>query len=188
MGFGKPNALAGLSTDKRFEVDGANIARDFVIAHAASDTPWEAARLDRLWTAIALHTTPSIALHAAPETALVNMAITADFAGVYWSPDDAQGPITLEEYRAVTNAFPRGGFNRQGVKDIMCGLCRRKPETTYDNFVGLFGRKYGYNGEGKGREEYTKLWEDNQVVERLLQGLDALDRLDGSSSKQADDQ
>lgn len=181
MGLSKSDVLAGLSTDKRFEVDGANIARSFVVSHAGSDSQWDAARIDQLWTAIALHTTPSIALHAAPEVALANMAITADFAGVNWSHGGRAGLISLEEYLAVTNAFPRGSFNRQGLKEIMCGLCQRKPETTYDNFVGLFGRKYGYDGNGKGREEYTNLWEENQVAEILLQGLDAVDALGGPS-------
>lgn len=63
----------------------------------------------------------------------------------------------------------------------MCGLCRRKPETTYDNFVGGLGREFGYDGEGEGREEYMNLWEENQVADLLLQGLDALDHVDASS-------
>lgn len=57
-----PDALSGLSQDKRFEVDGANIARNFVASHLDSNSAehWDPARLDRLWMAIALHTTPSI--------------------------------------------------------------------------------------------------------------------------------
>lgn len=62
----------------------------------------------------------------------------------------------------------------------MCGLCQKKPATTYDNFVGVFGIKYGVDGEGHGKIEYTRRWEENQVIEPLLSGLDALDALDKS--------
>lgn len=178
----KPDALPGLSQDKRFEVDGANIARNFVASHTTSANHWDATKLDRLWMAIALHTTPSIALHATPEIALANQAITADFAGPYWSSDGQNRPITMEEYYAITKAFPRGSFNREGLKSTFCGLCQQKTETTYDNFVGQFGREFGYDGEGSGREEYARRWEGNQVTVSLLRGLDALDCLDASGS------
>jgi len=32
------------------------------------------------------------------------------------------------------------GGMREGVREIMCHLCGMKPETTFDNFVGQFGR------------------------------------------------
>ncbi len=52
-------------TDQRFEIDGADEARKFLNSHGITG---EAA--DRVWTAIALHTTPEIPLHMAPEIAL----------------------------------------------------------------------------------------------------------------------
>lgn len=177
----KGDALPGLSLDKRFEVDGANIAKDFISSRPSAGEVWDAARLEKLWTAIALHSTPSIALHAAPEVALANMAITADFAGPYWSPDGSQGPITVQEYRAVTKRFPRGTFSREGLKRTICGLCQRKPKTTYDNIAGSFGRSFGYDGQGLGQKEYAQNWEENQVAGILLRGLDALDQLDANS-------
>lgn len=36
---------------------------------------------------------------------------------------------------------------------------------------------------GLRREKYAHRWEDNQVAEPLLQGLDALDNLDASFSE-----
>lgn len=119
-------------------------------------------------------------LHAAPEIALANQGITADFAGPFWSPDGQQRPIIVREYHAITQAFPRGNFNREGLERTFCGLCQRKAETTYDNFVGQFGRDFGYNGEETGREEYARIWEE-QVTVSLLRGLDALDCLDAST-------
>lgn len=182
LAFTKSNDLEGLTVDKRFEVDGANIARDFLQSHVNKDS-WDEARLERLWIAIALHTTPSIARHADPEIALAQMAIEADFAGPYWSPGPGSTtgqPITVNEYRAVTTLFPRVDSDRESTQRLMCGLCQKKPGTTYDNFVGLFGLKYGVDGKGEGKDEYTRQWEEKQVIGPLLSGLDALDALDQS--------
>src|SRR5215831_15713653 len=43
------------SADKRFEVDGANAASDFLRSHGIADRD-----IETVWTAIALHTTPGI--------------------------------------------------------------------------------------------------------------------------------
>lgn len=182
LAFATSSELEGLSVDKRFEVDGANIAKDFIRSHVDKES-WGEARLERLWTAIALHTTPSVARHAAPEIALTQMAIEADFAGPYWSPvpGGAKGQwITVDEYRAVTKLFPRVDFDRDGTKRLLCGLCNKKPETTYDNFLGGFGVRYGIDGEGGGKAEYTSQWEKHQFVEQLLSGLEALEALEKS--------
>lgn len=173
----------GLTTDKRFEVDGANIATNFLRSHVDRES-WNDAKIERMWMAIALHTTPSIARHAAPEIALANMAILADFAGPFWSPFPGSGRgswITDDEYRAVITQFPRLDWDKEGLKKAMCGLCQSKPNTTYDNFVGMFGVKYGIDGEGGGRIEYKKQWEDNQMFQALLSGLEALETLENSS-------
>lgn len=180
--FASSNELDGLTVENRFEIDGANIAKDFLHSHVDRGS-WDEARIERLWMAIALHTTPSIARHAAPEIALAQMAIEADFAGPYWSPvpgSTAGQPITVDEYLVVTRLFPRVNFDRENTKRLMCGLCQTKPDTTYDNFVGLFGVNYGVDGEGHGKIEYARQWEENQVIEPLLRGLDALDALDKS--------
>jgi len=56
----------------RFEVDGANAARDFLRSHAISERD-----IEKVWTAVALHTTPGIPEHMHPEIALVQ-------AGAEW--------------------------------------------------------------------------------------------------------
>lgn len=73
MGWATTNAL--LSLDKRFEVDGANLARAFLSAELAKtkenegyDERW----LQLIWDAVALHSTPSIALHKQPEVAITS--------------------------------------------------------------------------------------------------------------------
>src|SRR4051812_30770652 len=54
------------SPDERFEVDGANAARQFLAAH---NVPEEQVRT--AWEAIALHTTPGIPQHMQAEVALL---------------------------------------------------------------------------------------------------------------------
>src|SRR5689334_11242923 len=60
-------------TDQRFEIDGADEARRFLASHGVP-----VLEADRVWTAIALHTTPEIPLHMAPEIALVTRGVEYD--------------------------------------------------------------------------------------------------------------
>ena len=52
------------SKNERFEVDGANAAREFLLGHAISQQD-----IDTVWNAIALHTTPGIPQHMHPVVA-----------------------------------------------------------------------------------------------------------------------
>jgi HD superfamily phosphodiesterase len=49
------------SADQRFEVDGANAARDFLRSHGIAERD-----IETVWTAIALDTTPGIPQHMHP--------------------------------------------------------------------------------------------------------------------------
>ena len=51
------------SPHERFEVDGANAARDFLRGHGVSE-----ADAYTVWTAIALHTTPGVPVHMHPSS------------------------------------------------------------------------------------------------------------------------
>ncbi|PMD47122.1 metal dependent phosphohydrolase [Hyaloscypha variabilis F] len=139
-----------LSKDKRFEVDGANMARNY-IEEAKIAVGWDKHRTQLMWDAIALHTSPSFALHKEPEVMLAHIGITADFLG----PNLPGDLITIKENKEIVDAFPRLGFKSE-LLEIMCGLCAFKPETTYDNFVGDFGVEYGLDGKGTGKEEFAK--------------------------------
>lgn len=125
-----------------------------------------------------MHTSGSIARHAAPEVSLTHLGVVADFMGPSLCGPGDEVLITPEEYEAVMRVFPRAGFNRDGFKSVMCWLCRTKPETTYDNWVGAFGRSFGTDGVGGGRDLYAKTWEERQSVQFLLPGLDALEAQD----------
>jgi len=153
-----------ISKDKRFEVDGANLAKAFVSSHA----PQPSFDLNTIWTSIALHTVPSISLHhPTPEVAATCFGISADFAG----PNMPGGLLSVEEYKEVLHAFPRLGFTSDGLKEIMCNLCREKPETTFDNFVGDFGLKYL-------GDDFKEAHAKGSIADRLMGGLQALAQYD----------
>ncbi|KAH8821785.1 hypothetical protein F5884DRAFT_769062 [Xylogone sp. PMI_703] len=135
------------SLDKRFEVDGANAACQFLLRETADSKDWDRHRIQLVWDAIALHATASIAKHKEPEVAATQAGILADFVGADGFPG---GLLTWEKISPVVKEFPRDGFV-SGVADIMCHFCKTKPDTTYDNFVGEYGDKYvdGYSRQGK---------------------------------------
>ena len=60
------------------------------------------------------------------------------------------GHLTWEAWNVIVKELPRLGL-KEGIREIMCGLCRTKPETTYDNFVGDYGERYveGFTLTGK---------------------------------------
>ncbi len=68
---------AHCSAHERFEVDGANAARDFLRSHRIVQRD-----IDTVWTAIALHTTPGIPQHMHPVVALVTAGVEMDVLGL----------------------------------------------------------------------------------------------------------
>jgi len=65
------------SRSDRFEVDGANAARDFLRRHGIDQKD-----IDTAWAAIALHTTPGIPQHMHPVIALLNAGVLMDVVGI----------------------------------------------------------------------------------------------------------
>ena len=84
------------SPNERFEVDGANAARDFLKAHNIAPRD-----IDLVWTAIALHTTPGIPVHMHPVVALLTAGVEMDVLGIGYD----EFPETQCE--AVVAAYPR---------------------------------------------------------------------------------
>lgn len=118
-----------VSADRRFEVDGAIAARNFIEEQQKSKktTDWDHHRLQLVWDAIALHTTPAIAAYKEPVVRLCSFGIGVDFQG---PNSDRTGTVTLEEFHSLNNVFPRHDL-AGGIRKVMCGLCRTKPGTTY---------------------------------------------------------
>lgn len=108
-------------TDQRFEIDGADEARRFLRAH---DVTGEQA--DRVWTAIALHTTPEIPLHMSAEIALVTRGVELDVMGIGY---DA---VAGEQRDAVVEAHPRPDFKNRILAAFTEGV-KDRPETTFGN-------------------------------------------------------
>lgn len=108
-------------TDQRFEIDGADEARRFLLQH---DVPEDRARL--VWEAIALHTTPEIPWHMAPEIALVTSGVEVDVLGIGYDE------ITAQEREAVVAAHPRPDFKNNILKEFTHGIAPR-PGTTFGN-------------------------------------------------------
>jgi hypothetical protein len=107
------------TTDRRFEIDGAEAARRFLLDHGYSETD---ART--VWLAIALHTTPGVPEHLAPEITLVTLGVETDVLGF----DLDQ--ITREEVRQVTAAHPRPGF-KNGILEAFYEGMKDRPDTTF---------------------------------------------------------
>src|SRR3981189_783241 len=78
------------SARERFEVDGANAARDFLSRHGIARQD-----VDTVWTAIALHTTPSIPQHMHPIVALLTAGVEMDVLGIAFSdfPEPERAPV-----------------------------------------------------------------------------------------------
>jgi hypothetical protein len=99
------------SANDRFEVDGANAARDFL---AERGIPAEAVRV--VWDAIALHTTPGIPEHKEPEVALVTAARSARESRTSRTPRSATSSTDAgyrTGWRLPANRGPRIAARRQ---------------------------------------------------------------------------
>src|SRR6201991_1800646 len=103
----------------RFEVDGANAARDFLLEHGVDE-----ADADKVWLGIALHTTPGVPEFRSPETALVTAGVETDVLGI--GRDD----LTPEDREAVVAAHPRPDFKREILAAFNEGM-KRRPQTTF---------------------------------------------------------
>jgi hypothetical protein len=109
------------TSTKRFEVDGANAARAFLTDHGLPESD-----ALRVWTAIALHTTPGVPEFMAPEIALVTAGVEMDVLGIGYHD------IAPDAVLAVTAAHPRPDFKRHILRAFTLGNVHR-PETTFGN-------------------------------------------------------
>lgn len=107
------------TTSQRFEIDGADAAYDFLRAHGRPETDARAT-----WLAIALHTTPEVPLHLAPEVGVVTLGVETDVLGFEL---DQIGEADRE---AVLTAHPRPDFKRQILRAFYEGMADR-PQTTF---------------------------------------------------------
>ncbi|KPC54997.1 HD domain-containing protein [Amantichitinum ursilacus] len=110
------------SPHDRFEVDGANAARDFLRGYHIDE-----ADIDQVWDAIALHTTPGIPQHKKPVVALVTAGVEMDVLGL-----DYDG-FSAAERNAVIAVHPRESHFKEGIIDAFAQGTKHKPESTFGN-------------------------------------------------------
>lgn len=114
----------------RFEVEGANAARDFVRAQGVTES-----RAQLIWDGVALNSTPSIALHKENDIALCTMGIGLDWGG--WGIE----MLAATQIAAIVEAFPRLEMKQRFTRDV-CRIVESRPDTTYDNFARDFGERF----------------------------------------------
>ncbi|MDB5576728.1 MAG: Metal dependent phosphohydrolase [Bradyrhizobium sp.] len=110
------------SHTERFEVDGANVARDFLRSYGIAQQD-----IDTVWTAIALHTTPGIPQHMHPVVALVTAGVEMDVLGLAYSE------YSEAEREAVVHAHPRTVHFKEDIIQAFYDGIKHKPETTFGN-------------------------------------------------------
>ncbi|MCW2705260.1 MAG: diguanylate cyclase [Blastococcus sp.] len=106
---------------RRFEVDSADEARRFLQGHGVPEDS-----IRRVWTAIALHTTPGIPEFMEPEVALVTAGVEYDVLGIgYRDVGDA-------DRAEIVALHQRPHFKRNSLQAFTEGIAPR-PETTFGN-------------------------------------------------------
>lgn len=138
------------TTDRRFELDGAEAAYTFLRDHGRSE---KEAR--DVWLGIALHTTPEVPMHLAPETAVVTLGVETDVLGF----DLTQ--ITDQQRAEVVAAHPRPDFKKKIVQAFYDGMADR-PQTTFgtmnDDVLAHFDSTFQ-------RENFVEIIQSNEWPE-----------------------
>jgi hypothetical protein len=120
----------GGAPDRRFEVAGADLGRDFAVQQGMGER-----RSEIVWDSIALHTTASIAHFKSATVACCQSGIACDYGG-----------LGLEELPEKTKQVILAAYPRLRMKDALitclCGIAKNYPSTTIDNFVADFGERY----------------------------------------------
>ncbi|MYQ99065.1 MULTISPECIES: HD domain-containing protein [unclassified Streptomyces] len=105
--------------DRRFELDGAEAARAFLLDHGRSER-----EAREVWLAIALHTTPEVPLQLSSEIAVVTLGVETDVLGLGLTE------ITERQRAEVLAAHPRPDFKNRILKAFYDGMADR-PDTTF---------------------------------------------------------
>ena len=108
------------SAANRFEVDGANAAREFLRQHRIFQA-------DTVLASIALHTTPGIPQYMHPVVALLTNGVEMDVLGIAYSE------FSVADREAIAAAYPRTEHFKEDILQAFYEGIRHKPETTFGN-------------------------------------------------------
>lgn len=107
------------TTYQRFEIDGADMARKLLLDFGRSER-----EATDVWLAIALHTTPEVPHHLAPEVAVVTLGVETDVIGL------GLDEISDQQRAEVIAAHPRPDFKNRILRAFHDGMVDR-PDTTF---------------------------------------------------------
>jgi hypothetical protein len=110
------------SATDRFEVDGANAAREFLRQHKIPQQD-----IDTVWTSIALHTTPGIPQYMHPVVALLTNGVEMDVLGISYAE------FAAADREAIVAAYPRTEHFKEDIIQNFYDGIKHKPETTFGN-------------------------------------------------------
>ncbi len=107
------------SETERFEVDGANAVRQFLLAHHIPEE-----KVQTAWEAIALHTTPGVTQYMRPEVALLFTGVGLDVLG------EGLDRFPADFRHTIVEAYPRADFKSGIVHAFFHGFAH-KPMSTW---------------------------------------------------------
>lgn len=114
--------------EQRYEVDGADAARQFLLQCGVSDQ-----KADIVWDAIALHTSIGMASRKQPEVVLVQVGASMDVGG--FRVED----LPRETVEQVLAAYPRLNCG-QALLDLIVAQIKRKPRAIAFTWMSEIGR------------------------------------------------
>ncbi|MDB6153589.1 MAG: phosphohydrolase [Chthoniobacteraceae bacterium] len=103
----------------RFEIDSANAARDFLKSRGISEVD-----IERVWLAIAVHTTPGISAHLHPIAALTAEGVMMDLVGFGYDE------FTDAQRDAVEATYPHPAQFAEDLLQALYDGLEHRPETT----------------------------------------------------------
>ena len=110
------------SATDRFEVDGANAAREFLRQHKIPQQD-----IDTVWTSIALHTTPGVPQYMHPVIALLTNGVEMDVLGIAYSE------FSVADREAIVAAHLRTEHFKEEIIQAFYDGIKHKPDTTFGN-------------------------------------------------------
>lgn len=108
------------ASQNRFEVDGANAAREFLRAYGLPESA-----VETVWDAISLHTTPGIPEHKRAEVALLTSGVEMDVMGI------AYEQFSEAQRNAVVAAYPRRSSFKADIIGAFYHGMRHRPNSTF---------------------------------------------------------
>lgn len=118
-----------VSTDKRFEVDGAIGARTWLSEHPIGRF-WPKDRVRKVFQAIALHGSGSIVSYFELEESVIVNSIGLDYRGPGLG-------VTADVYNRIAKEFPQTEL-LSGTNETFTWFARTKPATTYGEFLYIY--------------------------------------------------